>query len=444
MAGCSKLGVAVEPPRQADGQCRPADVRAAPGHRQSYPERPGSDVRGSRTDHRRRWIDGCHAGGGCAARRSAHSPAFGWNATKEPRPLETSGSTPLRARFVAFQDSDDEWLPAKLARHMRVFDLCGPEIGVVYSDMERIHLSGTPEYHRSPDVLRGRLINPTTGFYQVCNLGIQSTVIRRECLAAVGGFNEEFPALEDLELFVRLSTRFGFHHLPVPLVRYHETAGISQNMPAKLVARELLLRLYGDAAGAARHGVHRDGIGCARTCPRADPAPMTTHMIEVSICVCTLSTAGRPGSVAATRLRNLDPASPSHSVIVVDNDADATARPVVQKARAQRACPCSTRSSPFAELLARATARSRWQPASTSRSSTTTRRPLPMAPEPLAGGGSQRCRRGSRARGSEVPGRRATAGWIDGGFFERLRFPTGTPLKAELTRMGNALVARRR
>ena len=114
-----------------------------------------------------------------------------------------------------------------------------PEVGVVYSDMERIHRDGTREYHRSPDVVRGRLIDPATGFYQVCKLGIQSTVIRRECLAAVGGFNEEFPALEDLELFVRLSTRFAFHHLPVPLVRYHETDGISQNMPAKLVAREL-------------------------------------------------------------------------------------------------------------------------------------------------------------------------------------------------------------
>jgi glycosyltransferase involved in cell wall biosynthesis len=166
-----------------------------------------------------------------------------------PAGARNVGIDAAAGRFVAFQDSDDEWLPTKLGRHMRVFDACGPEIGVVYSDMERIHLNGIHEYHRSPDVLPGRLIDPGTGFYQVCNLGIQSTVIRRECLTAVGGFNEEFPALEDLELFVRLSTRSGFRHLPVPLVRYHETAGISQNMPAKLVARALLLQLYGDELG---------------------------------------------------------------------------------------------------------------------------------------------------------------------------------------------------
>ena len=147
-------------------------------------------------------------------------------------------------RFIAFQDSDDEWLPSKLERHMRAFETCGPEVGVVYSDMQRIRRDGSPQYHRSPSVVPGVLIDPGTRFYQVCKLGIQSTVIRRECLAAVGGFNEAFPALEDLELFIRLSKRYGFHHLEVPLVRYYETDGLSQNMPAKLVARTLLLGLY--------------------------------------------------------------------------------------------------------------------------------------------------------------------------------------------------------
>ncbi len=162
-----------------------------------------------------------------------------------------AGIEAAQGRLLAFQDSDDEWLPEKLDRQVRAFERCGPDVAVVYSDMERIHRDGTRVYHRSPAVLRGRLIDPATGFYQVCNLGIQSAVIRREHLAAVGDFNEELRALEDLELFVRLSRRAGFHHLPVPLVRYHESAGISQDMAAKLVARRHLLRLYGEQL--ARH-----------------------------------------------------------------------------------------------------------------------------------------------------------------------------------------------
>lgn len=146
--------------------------------------------------------------------------------------------------LLAFQDSDDEWLPEKLARHMQAFATCGDEIGIVYSDMERIWRDGTVHYHRSPDITPGVLIDADTRFYQVCRLGIQSTVIRRECLEAVGDFNEAFPALEDLELFIRLSRRYRFHHLEVPLVRYHDTDGLSQNAPAKVIARSLLLGLY--------------------------------------------------------------------------------------------------------------------------------------------------------------------------------------------------------
>ncbi len=157
-----------------------------------------------------------------------------------------AGIRAARGRLLAFQDSDDEWLPSKLERHLAAFRAHGPGIGVVYSDMERIWKDGRREYHRSPAVVQGALLDPNTGFYQVCRLGIQSTVIRRECFTAVGGFDEAFPALEDLELFVRLSRRYAFHHLELPLVRYYETpGGLSTNAAAKLVARRLLLARYG-------------------------------------------------------------------------------------------------------------------------------------------------------------------------------------------------------
>ena len=60
----------------------------------------------------------------------------------------------------------------------------------------------------------------------------------------IGGFDEAFPVLEDLELFIRLSKRYAFLHLRVLLVRYFETHGLSKNMPAKIVARTLLLRIH--------------------------------------------------------------------------------------------------------------------------------------------------------------------------------------------------------
>lgn len=154
------------------------------------------------------------------------------------------GARHANGRLLAFQDSDDEWLPTKLERHVQVLEASRPEVVLVYSDMQRVYRDGGRRYHHSPTLVPGVLLDPLTRFYQVCRLGIQSTVIRRESFEAVGGFDEAFPVLEDLELFIRLSRRYHFHHLQEPLVLYHETDGLSHDMTAKLVARRRLLRLY--------------------------------------------------------------------------------------------------------------------------------------------------------------------------------------------------------
>ncbi|MBV9928473.1 MAG: glycosyltransferase family 2 protein [Acidobacteria bacterium] len=149
-----------------------------------------------------------------------------------------------RGRFLAFQDSDDEWLPSKLSQQMSEFERGPSTLGVVYTDMQRVWGDGTTSRLAAPDVHSGRLLGDTAAFYQVCDLGVQSTVIRREFLDAAGHFDERLPALEDLELFIRLSALCDFRRLREPLVRYHDTAGLSKDRYAKWVSRKLILRLY--------------------------------------------------------------------------------------------------------------------------------------------------------------------------------------------------------
>lgn len=155
-----------------------------------------------------------------------------------------AGIRQARGKFLAFQDSDDEWVPSKLAKQMAAFARGPEELGMVYSDMQSIRADGSERYFPAPGVLRGRIIDPDTRFYQVCNLGIQSAVIRREYLEAAGHFNEGLPALEDLEMFIRLSRLCAFEHLREPLVRYHDTVGLSKNRYAKWVSRRIILGLY--------------------------------------------------------------------------------------------------------------------------------------------------------------------------------------------------------
>ena len=149
-----------------------------------------------------------------------------------------------RGKFLAFQDSDDEWAASKLAKQMSVFERGPSSPGVVYSDMELIRADGTAEYFAAPDLLPDRLIDPAERFYQVHHIGIQSAVVRRECLEAAGRFDESLPAFEDMELFIRLSRRCDFRRLREPLVKYHDTQGVSHDPRARWVGRRLLLKLY--------------------------------------------------------------------------------------------------------------------------------------------------------------------------------------------------------
>jgi glycosyltransferase involved in cell wall biosynthesis len=149
-----------------------------------------------------------------------------------------------RGKFIAFQDSDDEWLPKKLEKQIKVFFTAEPELGVVYSDMTRITKDGTEKYYKSPIIQQDRIIDPDTKYYAVYGIGIQSTLIRKECFERAGCFNENFLRFEDAELFIRLSQYYRFHHLSEALVKYYESPWLPSDWDKYIHARESLLTLY--------------------------------------------------------------------------------------------------------------------------------------------------------------------------------------------------------
>jgi len=151
-----------------------------------------------------------------------------------------------RGKYIAFQDSDDEWLPEKLDKQVVILGSGSQDFGVVYTDMFFLLQDGETRYWHSPTIKRGRLIDPERTEYQVFMLGILSVLVKRCCFDEVGFFDERFPALEDLELFIRLSMRYDFYHIKKPLVKYYETKGISSNRKGHIAARSLLLDKYYD------------------------------------------------------------------------------------------------------------------------------------------------------------------------------------------------------
>ena len=154
------------------------------------------------------------------------------------------GIKAAKGEYIAFQDSDDEWLPEKLEKQIEVFKIVSKEVGVVYADAWRIS-SGRRTY------LKLLKVRPENGFWfnkafnNPLHIGLQSTLIRKECFQKAGLLDERFPRLIDYEFLVRVSKYFLFYHIDEPLVNYYYTPGaITTDVKALIKALELLLEKY--------------------------------------------------------------------------------------------------------------------------------------------------------------------------------------------------------
>lgn len=155
--------------------------------------------------------------------------------------------------FVAFQDSDDEWYPDKLSMQLESINKSGA--GVVYSHMLRIDCAGNESTFLAPDNVFEDIYDTDLYKYHVENIGIQSCLIKRECLIESGLFNERMPALEDLELFIRLGKVCTFQRIDLTLVKYHEGEGLSSNINAQIQARKMLFQMYKQELGCNKKAV---------------------------------------------------------------------------------------------------------------------------------------------------------------------------------------------
>jgi glycosyltransferase involved in cell wall biosynthesis len=125
-----------------------------------------------------------------------------------------------RGRYVAFLDADDEWLPHKLSRQMPLF--ADPQVGVVYSDYERMDGEGRALTKSPTKMYRGRV----SGALLIDNfVNFQTAVVRRECLERHGAFDESVRMGDDYDLFLRLSAYYEFDFVPETTVRYRTWPG---------------------------------------------------------------------------------------------------------------------------------------------------------------------------------------------------------------------------
>ncbi|NQZ02584.1 MAG: glycosyltransferase [Bdellovibrionales bacterium] len=153
--------------------------------------------------------------------------------------------------WVAFLDSDDEWLPNKLADQIRLLEaqpglrlIHGEEIwirnGVRVNPMKKHQKSG------------GRIFDRCV---ELCCISPSTTLVHRSLFSEIGYFREDFPVCEDYDMWLRICEKYEVGFVETPLIKkygghedqlsqkyvamdYYRVKSLSQFVDSKLLSKE--------------------------------------------------------------------------------------------------------------------------------------------------------------------------------------------------------------
>ena len=127
------------------------------------------------------------------------------------------GISASSSEWIAFLDSDDEWLPTKLEKQAD-FLLRNHGVEVCHTDeiwIRRNVRVNPKDIHRKS----GGWIFPKC--LPLCVISPSAVVIHRNVFAEVGLFDEELPVCEDYDLWLRITQKYAVGYIDEPLVVKH-------------------------------------------------------------------------------------------------------------------------------------------------------------------------------------------------------------------------------
>lgn len=144
--------------------------------------------------------------------------------------------------FVAFLDDDDEWLPTKLEKQIKVLE--NSNAGFVYCGLQLLNEKSGKVRSSGTLFLQG---NVYTRLLRDNFIGGTSEIIaRRECFEKCGGFRLDMPSSQDYEMWLRLAQKYEVDNVPEDLVIYHIHQGeaITKSLDKRIEGYRKILESY--------------------------------------------------------------------------------------------------------------------------------------------------------------------------------------------------------
>lgn len=141
-----------------------------------------------------------------------HEVNKGANAARNTGISESNGA------YIAFQDSDDVWVPHKLEKQINVFEQSSNNLAMVYCGVCRIWPDYSTDYLPGEKGVSGDI---TESLVQSNFIPTQAALVRKSCIDSVGNFDERLPRLQDWEMWLRISKKYTIDYVDEPLVINH-------------------------------------------------------------------------------------------------------------------------------------------------------------------------------------------------------------------------------
>lgn len=150
-----------------------------------------------------------------------------------------AGIRAAAGELIAFQDSDDEWLPRKLELQVALMLSSGPDVGWV-GGSHLVAGEGTQREVRPERVIRG--VDHTLDLLHGEAFVTPTWLVRREALYEAGLFGEDMPNLEDWDLIFRLDDVCRFRAVEEPiLVRHGSADSLFAHVPSRIAGLEAIV-----------------------------------------------------------------------------------------------------------------------------------------------------------------------------------------------------------